>query len=347
MERHLTGDEIEAVTARSLDAVATLAALRHLDACDSCRARASARMPAAAFVVTPVDPNTHVDAESMIAYETGAVSPADREIIEAHLADCSSCRDAFHPSSSPARQRDSRRVAAIAASVAAIAAAAYVTLNRQPPAAPVTVRIERAQPKVAAPAYAREEWKRLVDEVRATRRVPLRSDLDELRPASDALRTNTSSPAGMMSPAGVVVESTRPEFRWSPYSRAKYVVLLQPIGSADIARSSTLRDTIWTPAFDLERGKTYEWQVTVSRGPESFAIPSPPAPRTLFRILEAGLKQEIDEARRAHPEDHLLLAALYSRAGLDTEAASELQQMRNNTADAGLAADLMTAKNRQ
>ncbi|MEO8033669.1 MAG: hypothetical protein ABI837_04505, partial [Acidobacteriota bacterium] len=81
----------------------------------------------------------------------------------------------------------------------------------------------------------------------------------------------------------------------------------------------------WTPDTDLPPGRALSWQVTVyGKGGATTILPEPPDPPARFGIVSPAAASEIDAARRARPEDHLLLGLLYARAGILAEAVREL-----------------------
>src|SRR5437762_2960218 len=85
------------------------------------------------------------------------------------------------------------------------------------------------------------------------------------------------------------------------------------------------------------RGTTYQWQVKIERNGSVDIIPAPPAPRAPFRVLEADIHDELEQARSRVPTDHLLLAALYARAGLETASAEEISRLAADPATAAIA----------
>lgn len=324
---HLTGETLARFTRRELPPGELLVTARHLGECAECRARAGTADAHALHAALRPDPadTAHLDPETeLIPYAGGTAGPATREIVETHVEDCASCRAELRELEALRTAPRPRRipVLAIAAAAAAIAIALLLVLyaNRSAPPVPrvhhPTVSVQ--QPP-APPAYARPEWEALVREARRTGKLPFRTDLARLRGKSDSLRGADDAPVDGLAPAGIVVDETRPRFTWPERRGAVYVVLLYE-NDEEIARSKPLSAAEWRPERELQRGRTYAWQVEVRRGDALELLPPPAAPEARFRIAGADAHRQIEEARRAHPDDHLLHAILYARAGLEAEA---------------------------
>lgn len=129
-------------------------------------------------------------------------------------------------------------------------------------------------------------------------------------------------------PVGTIVKNDKPTFRWKPLSGAtSYVVAVYDSGFNLVASSESQTGAAWSSAIPLKRGETYSWQVTATKDGKEFVSPAPPAPDARFRILDASKTKEIDQAKRAYPDSHLLLGVLYERAGLLDDAERELKTL--------------------
>jgi hypothetical protein len=155
------------------------------------------------------------------------------------------------------------------------------------------------------PSYGRADWDAAVREALAHGIAAPAS----LRPPPDALRNdNEATPHVELSPSRVVVESQQPRFTWSKIGRACRVAVYS--GDRRVARSSRLTGSEWMPPAPLPRGRTYTWQLEAEgKGP---------------RILDEAAVRDLDDARRLHPADPLLLGVLEARAGLKDEALRDL-----------------------
>ena len=56
-------------------------------------------------------------------------------------------------------------------------------------------------------------------------------------------------------------------------------------------------------------------------------LPAPPTPPARFFVLDRRNYDDLVAARREHPDDHLLLAALYARGGLEGKAQEQLRAL--------------------
>jgi hypothetical protein len=88
----------------------------------------------------------------------------------------------------------------------------------------------------------------------------------------------------------------------------------------------------WMPDSPLPRGRTYQWQVELRNGTPQI-LPAPPDPPAAFRVMDEPSFRELTVAQRERPDDHLLLAVLYARAGAQSDAAKELAAYRAAHAD--------------
>ena len=283
---HASEQVLERMARRELGPDAFLATAKHLESCPACAAKARARA----------------------SRDLGALR---RELTAA-----------------PPRRRGHIASIAAAAAIAAALAVGFI-VTRDDPAPPVvtppprtaTVASRPAPPPPApqtAATYADAEWQRLVDEARASGRLPFPGDLDELRGSPEVLR-GEGRESLRVSPAGIVVEDPRPAFTWTARGSKTYVVFVFD-GEREVARSGELRGDSWRPDRDLPRGRILSWQVEAGEGEELETIPRPPAPPAKFRIVSDRDRRDIERARALHPDDALLHAVLYARAGLREKA---------------------------
>lgn len=144
----------------------------------------------------------------------------------------------------------------------------------------------------------------------------------------------------VVGPAGDVLLSNRPTFRWKALEGAKgYVVEIYDPQFKLVTSSPQLTDLSWTTT--LERGNVYSWQVKAITDGEEVTAPRPPAPQAKFRVLEQAKANEIARARRSFGTSHLTLGLLYADAGLLSEAEREFRLLRNANPNSELARNLL------
>ncbi len=129
-------------------------------------------------------------------------------------------------------------------------------------------------------------------------------------------------------PAGTAVLTDRPTFRWQAVEGAsRYVVSVFDADFRKVAESPHLTTPLWQPEQPLARDRIYNWQVTATAGGTTFRSPVPPAPEARFQVVSAAGALSIETARREHPGNHLLLAALLAKLGALDDAAAELDAL--------------------
>jgi hypothetical protein len=132
----------------------------------------------------------------------------------------------------------------------------------------------------------------------------------------------------LSAPIGTSVTMDRPTFRWQALPGAtRYVVSVFDESFHRVAESPAVGATEWQPADSLPRGRIYIWQVTATVAGEAVRSPVPPAPEARFQVAGPQVAAAIEEARRSHPGNHLLLATLLARNGALDEAAVEVDQL--------------------
>ena len=137
----------------------------------------------------------------------------------------------------------------------------------------------------------------------------------------------------IIEPAGKVLLTDRPTFRWSKLSGATgYVVEVYDARFKLAASSPALTGVSWTSP-PLARGQVYSWQVKATRDGQEFIAPRPNAPQAKFRILDQATADEIASARRDYASSHLLLGLLYARNGLLAEAEQEFRELQKANPD--------------
>jgi hypothetical protein len=334
MNEHVSATDLERLTAHQLESDRIAEVLQHVASCDACQ-KAVNHGP----LYLTYEDEEHLTPEAIADLLGGRADAAEVELIDTHVDDCVECRELL---------RDARTQAIVPrhwARFAAVAAAVIVA------AVAISVWFERDTRSIAPPAIARKPivpgrpaaWQRLVDDAVTTGRLPLPSVLNDLRPVPRVIRGVDDATPVELAPQGVIVRSTRPMLSWAAFDGATYTVSIQRWGTDEVLTSPVLHEPRWSPGRDLTRGVTYEWQIEVRRDGTSTIVPAPPAPRALFRIVDANEERELSEAEATRGGDHLLLAVLNARAGLVDDALREAETLSRDPHYASLAAQL--AKN--
>jgi anti-sigma factor RsiW len=163
-------------------------------------------------------------------------------------------------------------------------------------------------------------YQELVKKALTSQRIERSSQLQELtRPPSSLMGANDQGQEfSVIDPAGTVLLSDRPSFRWSKFEGATgYVVEIYDDQFKLVTSSPEITTLSWTATQSLPRGRVYSWQVK--------AINDGQAPQAKFRVLDQAKANELAKAKRAYGSSHLTLALLYAQAGLLREAEQELR----------------------
>jgi hypothetical protein len=189
-------------------------------------------------------------------------------------------------------------------------------------------------------------YQQMVKETLTTERLPQSASLAGLnRRASSLMGADEQGKRfSLTAPAGKVILTARPNFRWTQLSGATgYVVEIYDEQFSLVLKSAALSATEWTATQPLARGRLYAWQVKANKDGQEFQAPKPPAPQARFRVLDQAQAGEIARARRTYPAAHLTLALLYVRAGLLDEATPELRTLQKANPDAAVVHKLMAS----
>ena len=313
--------------------------LHHLDSCRECAAASVVDRQAVASADAFLDRfdlevDDHPDVETLTRYVDGELAAGGLRAIETHLHDCPRCGEDvadLRATAAALRQSPRRRwpLWLAAASLAAMAIIATLMLSRPPRVVPH----EQPAPPIAEPRqYLRDEWQNTVADTLRRGAIAMPAALSELRLPADPERSPGGEATSHLAPAGVIVESPRPQFAWTGAKSARYTVSVFEDGRV-IAESPLLREPHWQPARDLPRGVMLQWQVEVRRGDDRSILPAPPAPPAFLRVLDAKAHEDLDAARAAHGADPLILGVLYARYGLRAEAERELAQAKGADAE--------------
>lgn len=275
-----------------------------------------------------VELDEHPAYEMLEQFVDGTADDVTQEIVASHREVCAACDAEVRDLTAFAGRSSSgwlRWLGAAAAVTALTLGGAYLMRSRpaeptrKPPARESAPRI------VAATGYGRADWDAAVRDALALGTIAPPAILASLRPAPDDLRAPASPSAkAVMIPAGVVIDTPTPLLTWQA-APGRFVVSVYH-GFERVARSGVLRSREWRVEPALARGRTYTWQVEIQRGTSVELLPSPPAPATLFHVLDETNSAALADARRRFPDDHLLLGVLQAQFGLQQTAAEELRR---------------------
>lgn len=287
--------------------------------------------------------NSHPTQDELSRFLRGGLRADRVAAVARHLQECQHCTDSamtpnqlaraavslhrgeLQPEVAPEARtpRAARRwplfAAAAAVTVIVVLLVARDRPRTTPPVVQNTTRTVERQP-----SYARAEWKSAVDDALRSGSIHMPAELAGLQLEADPERAPSQERSIRLAPTGIILESTRPSFRWTGSSGKTYIVSVFD-GKNVVAESPSLREAQWQPDRELRRGRVYQWQVEVRGGGVKTVLPEPPAPPALFRILDAESHAELESARGAH-SDSLLLGVLYARKGLRAEALRELRR---------------------
>ncbi len=311
----------------------------------------------------------HLAEQQAVDYVAGRLTSGDQARLAAHLQTCESCeamvadlqdfrREQLSPRQMPAPPSARRTLAWALPLAAALCLAAGISAllveraGKSGPAASAQLRDAggffrlSASGALVADATPPPGTAKLIAAALKAGHLP-----DGPLPLVDAARqedslrglpTGPAQPeAGAFSPSGVFVLSDRPEFRWSPPEGATaYRVSIADDSLKEIATSGTIHAPVWTPEVALPRGRPMVWQVAVLRNGAWTTSPAPPKASPRFEIAAEEEARGIAQAQAANPPSHLLLAILYTKAGLAKEANAELDAIVALNPGSALAASL-------
>jgi hypothetical protein len=203
--------------------------------------------------------------------------------------------------------------------------------KQQPAAPPIEKSIPAAAVSPAPPSPPPDPSPRpatpeeqAVQMALATGRIEIPAEAKELvTPGSTLLsdaRKDTSF--ALLSPQGVIIESTRPRLRWTSLPEAKhYVVTITDQDFNPVAQSPPLTVREWSPPNELTRNRVYRWEVTATtRDGNEVTVPPPAAPEAKFRVLANESLRSLRHARQQYAGSPLELGIIYARVGLLDEA---------------------------
>jgi len=346
---HLTEEQFAQYRSRTLAPLELLDVDDHIAHCEACRDRLYQEQRAATQLrQLKADFAGHLDYDQIAACAAGSFPPETAQ----HLEECDMCRAEVDdlisfrselnsaprgPIQIPVRRIPWRLAVAAAVLLAAALTLWYVRLAPAPPAG-VALHSQPAPPAEPPLTSDQKEALQLALDSHKLERSPI---LDRLASKRGVLLGTSPETGGfeLERPIGTAVVSDRPLFEWKNVPGASgFVVAIFDENFDKVMESPSVTATQWQPEQPLARGGIYNWQVTATVGGKTVHAPTPPAPEARFAVVAQETADQIQAARRDHPSNHALLAALYAKAGDLDDAARELDQLAST--DAATAAAL-------
>ena len=339
MEAHLTDAEIAEYRSRRMPPAGILRVREHVDACAGCRGRlVDGAAAGAALVRAFLDPEP--DEQDLVLFVTGRLPPERAAEIQAHAAQCVTCRGAI----ADLRQFPARPAAPIPMPVrrqppvplwwGAVAAGVAISFYFLAPRTPkplilaslkdgsgaVTLRLPGGLDGLPNLTADERSW---IDS--ALQSGTLRTG-HELPPAEPGVLRGDGNPPGfaLQAPLHQRLLADRPEFRWTQLAGASNYQVTVFTEDEKVVAQGTVAGNQWQPPAPLPRGTRLGWQVTAAIGSTRVTAPAPPEPRAIFEIVDADAFDRIERAWNTAPVSHLRLAVAYAREGLKEDALREI-----------------------
>ncbi len=188
------------------------------------------------------------------------------------------------------------------------------------------------------------DLRKTVENVLAARKFNRSPALGNLSESTGRLRgwSEKQDAIAPLEPAGVVIESDRPTFRWRALEGAsEYVVTVHDSQLRAVESSGPLAGTEWSILRPLERGVTYSWQIRAVTDGKTVISPKPPAPEARFRVLDQKAFAAIENAKRVQRNSHLAMGVLYWKHGLMDAAEREFEALVRANPGSNVAAELL------
>ncbi len=159
-----------------------------------------------------------------------------------------------------------------------------------------------------------------------TQEVQISKTIKELRDSSAPTMGGSSGGAlALLGPAGAVIASRRPTFRWRPLNGATgyQITITDPAaGYREVVSSPQVQGRKWTADRPLERGRIYTWQITARAGDREVK-----SPEAKFKVLDHAAAGALARVNRIYAGRRLALGLLYAEAGLLDDAERELKAL--------------------
>jgi hypothetical protein len=307
------------------------------------------------------DDLAHPDHEDLVAFAEDKLADVDREIVQAHVDLCAQCaedvrdiselRDEMAVPVRPVKNTWKYMVGAAALAAAALLIAVKVLgpSSTVPGSQPSIVQGPPPS-QTPAPSVLGAEEQTVVDAAIAAGRVEVPATVRALQGQVGQLLGAEPASSRMlpMLPAGTLVANASPTFSWQPLTGAvSYSVAVFDSGFRQVASSSALTSTSWTPSVALPRNVPLAWQVTarMADGTDVLA-PAPPLPEARISVIDEAAAASIADLRSRLRDQPIALGILLAKAGLVDDAAREFTRAAAQPELAALATRLRASLSR-
>lgn len=189
-------------------------------------------------------------------------------------------------------------------------------------------------------AAPESEYESVIKQIVASERIAQPAAIKDLTgKASTLMGRSEDSSFALLSPAGTLILSDHPTFRWQALEGATaYKVSVLDTSFNVVMESAPIAQAEWTTSRALERGRVYLWQVTASRDGREITAPAAPRPEARFKIISQAKAREL---QRIANESHLTAGIIYAHNGLLDDAERELRFAIEKDQQAALATKLL------
>lgn len=301
----------------------------------------AARTLTAGLAAAP-DDFDHPEYEQLAALVDGQLDGADREWIEGHLEFCETCRDDVADLTAVRISlvaQPQRRWITPAIGLGAVAASLLLVVwmggrgsspGSAPPevaSVPPAVQATTGTPPAASLLTADEQ--RRVTQSLESGRLELPANIDLLRGRTGTLlgAEDAAPPLAPLTPVGTAITAARPRFSWTAMAGATaYSVAVFDERFNEVAKSTSLTETTWTPGRDLPRGQMLAWQITAQHPGGEVVSPAPPQPEARFFVLAPAVATSVAAARSRLVNEPVALGLALAKAGLFADASRAFEQ---------------------
>src|SRR5258706_198230 len=246
----------------------------HLATCQECAVAAARSIDITRSAAALLDDfSEHLSGDEIVAYVDASASNEEAARANEHLAYCEACRhDVADLRAFSTRRTGTRttawRMLAAAVVVLAMVITVAIALRREPAVPPrTTARVDRqrdARDAIVANALRDGIAKPAVLVVMA-------------QPGQAMRGVASAEEPRVIEPDGVVVDDTRPLFRWSCAGNGSVSLSIFSEGRT-VVQTAALHVNEWKPEQELERGKVYRWQIEVTTAQNVMIAPGPSDP---------------------------------------------------------------------